>query len=45
MFEIVGLSIAMGDASLCVKEKADEVTNTSKENGIYNALIEHGIIK
>lgn len=45
MFEIVGLSIAMGDASLRVKEKADEATNTSKENGIYNALIEHGIIK
>lgn len=44
MFEVVGVSIAMEDAPDYVKECAKEVTDSAKNDGIYNALIKHNII-
>lgn len=44
MFEVVGLSIAMGDADDYVKKYAKEVTDSAKDDGIYNALRRHNII-
>jgi len=44
MFEIVGLSIAMGNASQDVKKYADEVTDDIDHDGIYNALKKHNVI-
>lgn len=45
MFDHVGLSIAMGDAHPQLKEKADYVTETLEEDGIYNALEKLGLIE
>ena len=39
-FDYVGLKIAMGNATPEVKEKADYVTGTVEEDGIFNALEE-----
>lgn len=44
MFDLIPLSIAMGNASEEVKKHAYEVTDDIDENGIYNALKKHKII-
>lgn len=36
--------IAMGNASECLKEKADFVTDSVDENGLYNAFVKYGLI-
>lgn len=44
MFEVVGLSIAMGNANQEVQAFADEVTDDIDHDGIYHALKKHKII-
>ncbi len=44
MFDLVDISIAMGNAHQDVKEAADEVTDDIDQNGIYNALKKHHLI-
>ncbi|MGT2742975.1 Cof-type HAD-IIB family hydrolase [Streptococcus plurextorum] len=44
-FDYVGLTIAMGNAVPELKEKADSITDTVEENGIYNALETLGMIE
>lgn len=44
MLEYVGHSIAMGNASMAAKEKAEYVTTHIHEDGIYNALKYYGLI-
>lgn len=43
MFEIAGHSIAMGNGSDIVKQKASYVTDTLHEDGIYHALEHFGL--
>lgn len=45
MFDLVGLKIAMGNAVEELKTKADYVTGTVEEDGIYQALVELGLIE
>ncbi|TWT14677.1 Cof-type HAD-IIB family hydrolase [Streptococcus sp. sy010] len=45
MFDVVGLKIAMGNAVDALKAKADYVTKTVEEDGIYHALVELGLIE
>ena len=45
MFNIIPLSIAMGNASQEVKDHAYEVTDDIDKDGLYNALIKHHIIQ
>lgn len=45
MFDVCHLSIAMGNASDFVKSHATDVTDSVDEDGIYNALIKHHILK
>ncbi|MFR6452635.1 MAG: HAD hydrolase family protein [Streptococcus sp.] len=40
IFDYVGLKIAMGNATPELKEKADYVTGTVEEDGIFHALEE-----
>lgn len=40
IFDYVGLKIAMGNATPELKAKADYVTGTVEEDGIFNALEE-----
>ena len=42
--KLVGDSIAMGNASMAAKEKAEYVTTHIHEDGIYNALKHYGLI-
>lgn len=44
MFDIIPLSIAMGNASQEVKDHAYEVTDDIDEDGLYNALVKHHVI-
>lgn len=44
MFEVAGHSIAMGNSSDMVKQKASYVTDTLHEDGIYHALEHFGLI-
>lgn len=44
MFEVVGLSIAMGNAPLAIKEKANRITLTNNQSGVAYA-IEHFIME
>ncbi|MEF2571516.1 MAG: peptidylprolyl isomerase, partial [Streptococcus salivarius] len=45
IFDYVGLKIAMGNAAPELKEKADYVTGTVEEDGIFNALEELGLVE
>ena len=45
IFDYVGLKIAMGNAVPEIKEKADYVTGTVEEEGIYEALLAFGLIE
>lgn len=45
IFDYVGLSIAMGNAVPELKDIADYVTNTVEEDGIFNALVELGMVE
>lgn len=45
IFDYVGLKIAMGNAVPEIKEKADYVTGTVEEDGIYEALLAFGLIE
>ncbi len=44
MFEVCGLSIAMGNAEPAVQAYADEVTTAIDDDGIWNAFQRHGLI-
>ena len=44
IFDFVGLKVAMGNAVSEIKEKADYVTDNVEGNGIYNALVELGMV-
>lgn len=44
MFEVCGLSIAMGNAAPEVQALADEVTTAIDDDGIRNAFLRHGLI-
>ena len=45
MFDFVGLKIAMGNSVPEIKEKADYVTDTVEEDGIFNALEKLGMVE
>lgn len=45
LFDYAGLAIAMGVSHDEIKEKADHVTDTVEEDGIYNALIKLGLVE
>lgn len=45
MMEFAGISVAMGNAKDALKEKADMVTDSVDESGIYNALKKLDLIK
>jgi len=44
MFEVAGISVAMGNSDPKAKEVADYVTTPMEEDGIYNALSHLGLI-
>lgn len=44
VFDYAGLSVAMGNAVAELKDKADLVTGTVEENGIYQALVDLDLI-
>ncbi|TQJ30173.1 Cof-type HAD-IIB family hydrolase [Microbacterium sp. SLBN-146] len=44
MLEVAGLGIAMGDAPAHVISRADDVTTSCEEDGVWNALVRHGLI-
>lgn len=44
MFEVAGLSIAMGNAVDEIKALADEVTTSVAEDGVWTAFRRHGLI-
>lgn len=44
MFEVCGLSIAMGNAAPGVQALADEVTRAIDDDGIHHAFAAHGLI-
>ena len=44
MFEKAAISVAMGNASIQVKEKADLITTSITDNGIYNAFKDLALI-
>lgn len=45
IFDYAGLSVAMGGAIAELKEKADYVTETVENDGIYKALVTLGVIE
>ncbi|MGT2908150.1 bifunctional Cof-type HAD-IIB family hydrolase/peptidylprolyl isomerase [Streptococcus dentiloxodontae] len=45
IFDYVGLKIAMGNSVPEIKEKADYVTTTVEEDGIFNALEKLGMVE
>ena len=44
MFEVCGVGIAMGNAEDALKARADEVTTSVREDGVYNAFVRHGLV-
>ncbi|MBD7957591.1 HAD family hydrolase [Microbacterium sp. Sa4CUA7] len=44
MFEVCGVGIAMGNAAPELKELADDVTTSVREDGIWNAFVRHGLV-
>ena len=44
MFEVCGLSIAMGNAAPGVAELADQVTEAIDADGIHHAFVRNGLI-
>jgi len=44
MFEVCGVSIAMGNAVAGVQERADQVTSAIDEDGIRHAFLRNGLI-
>ena len=44
MLQFASVGIAMGNSSQEVKEAADMVTGSPRENGIYNAFLQLGLI-
>ncbi|BDV32100.1 Cof-type HAD-IIB family hydrolase [Microbacterium terricola] len=44
MFEVCGTGIAMGNAAPELKELADEVTTSVREDGVWNAFVRHGLV-
>ncbi|MEJ1154762.1 HAD family hydrolase [Microbacterium marmarense] len=44
MFEVCGVGIAMGNAPAALKQLADEVTTSVRDDGIWNAFRKHGLI-
>lgn len=44
MFEVCGIGIAMGNAEDALKERADEVTTSVREDGVHTAFVRHGLI-
>ncbi|MCR2783352.1 MULTISPECIES: Cof-type HAD-IIB family hydrolase [unclassified Microbacterium] len=44
MFEVCGVGIAMGNAEPELKERADEVTTSVREDGVWNAFVRHGLV-
>lgn len=44
MFQVCGVGIAMGNADDALKQHADEVTTSVREDGIWNAFRRHGLI-
>lgn len=44
MLMTAGIGIAMGNSTDDVKSKADDVTDDVDHDGIYNALMKHGVI-
>jgi Cof subfamily protein (haloacid dehalogenase superfamily) len=45
MFAACGLSICMGNGIETAREAADEVTERIDEDGLYHALVRHGLIE
>ena len=45
MFEVAKTSVAMGNAPIEVQKKADRITTSLDNNGIYNAFIVLGLIE
>ncbi|MFC3928348.1 Cof-type HAD-IIB family hydrolase [Streptococcus caprae] len=45
IFDYVGFTVAMGNAVPEIKEKADYITNTVEEDGIFNALEKLGMVE
>jgi Cof subfamily protein (haloacid dehalogenase superfamily) len=44
MIQRAGIGIAMGNADPGLKEIADDITTSIKENGIFNAFLKYGLI-
>lgn len=44
MFQVCGVSIAMGNAAPELKALADETTTSVREDGVWNAFVRHGLI-
>lgn len=44
MFEVCGVGIAMGNAPDELKQLADEVTTSVRDDGIWNAFVRHGLV-
>ena len=44
MFEVCGLSIAMGNAAPEVQELTDQVTTSLDDDGIHNAFVRNGLV-
>lgn len=44
MFEVCGVGIAMGNAAPELKELADDVTTSVREDGVWNAFVRHGLV-
>lgn len=45
MLSEIGIGVAMGNANEDIKELADYITSSNDDNGIYNALVHHKIIR
>ncbi|GCF95252.1 phosphatase [Enterococcus florum] len=45
MFEVVGMPVAMGNATKLVKDKAKHVTDCAGEDGIWKACVHLGLIE
>ena len=44
MLKTVGIGVAMGNGIDTVKAAADYITDSIKEDGVYNALVHFGVI-
>ena len=45
LFDYAGISIAMGNSHDKIKEKADYITKTLEEDGIFDALERFGMVE